>query len=240
MLSVPTRLFASYRPPHVDGRTAALLLTLGLSLGWAGTLLAAEPSPHRPSLDELAATSDLIGVAQVYYTDYKVSHGYPISGFAHLRMLITYRSNHDVDTLRVPEKGLHSGECYFPLTEYTQDGPRFLVFLSRNEEGDYIGNPRLCKLPVGVTADNAYAIPFPRPELRLDSAAQAAVQAMEFNDASVTVDVSDMTRPLAEIRAEELGGELRDQRIVFTQGMPVLQARKLMGEENLLPSRLRR
>lgn len=237
MLRAQAKLFSQTR----QILTLAPALTLGLvGLLMCGTAQTATPSAHRPSLEELAATSELIGVAQVYYTDYKVSHGYPVSGFAHLRMLITYRSDHDVDTLRVPEKGLHSGECYFPITEYTEDGPRFLVFLSRNDEGDYIGNPRLCKLPVGVTADHGYAIPFPRPELRLDEAAEAAIKAIEFNDANVTVDASDMTRPRAEIRAKELGGELRDQRIIFTQGMPVIEARKLMGEENLRPNRLRR
>ncbi|GAB4192793.1 MAG: hypothetical protein Tsb002_22760 [Wenzhouxiangellaceae bacterium] len=195
---------------------------------------------ERPTLAQLAATSDLVGIAQVYYTDYTYRHGYAVDGTAYLRMLITYRADQEVEQFRVKEKGLRDNECYFPTTEYGSDGARFLVFLSRREDGDYIGHPRLCMLPIAVTAEQAYAMPYPRPEVNLTATGEAAVTAMTFSDALAMVDVSDLTRSMAARRADELGGELRDDRIVYTQGIPIGVVRKLLGEDNLKLPRLNR
>lgn len=187
----------------------------------------------RPTLEELAATSDIIGIAQVYYTDYEYRHNYPVSGRAYMRMLITYRSDETINKFEVKEKGLHNGECYFPKTQYGTDGARFLVFLSHHPEGDYMGNPRLCMVPVAVTVDQGYAMPYPRPELNLTTAGEAAVTEVNFQDAHATIDASDMTRSMAARKAEELGGVVEDQKIVFNRGIPISVVRQLLGRENL-------
>lgn len=210
----------------------SLCLLLMACTSWAQSHTSDNPYP--PTLEELAASSDLIGIAQVYYTDYEYSHSYPVAGTAYLKMLITYRAEEPVELFRVKEKGLHSGECYFPSTEYGKDGPRFLVFLSQGPDGDYIGNPRLCMVPVAVTVDQAYALPYPRPELNLTDAGEAAVMDIEFSDTNATVDASEMTRSMAARKAEELGGEVRGQRIVFTRGIPISEVRSLMGKDKLI------
>lgn len=220
----------------------ATLFTLGMvTAGWAQTQPdTTDEARPLPTLRELAATSEVIGIAQVYLTDYEYSHGHPVAGAAYLRMLITYRSDEPIELFRVKEKGLRQGECYFPTTAYNDDGGRFLVFLSPHPDGDYMGNPRLCMAPISVTKEQAYAMPYPRPELDLTAAGEAAVIDIDFADPLAVIDTSDMTRSMAQKKAQEMGLEYRDGKIIYTRGIPVEALRQLLGPENLKLPRLNR
>ncbi len=193
------------------------------------------PAAARPTLAELAAGADLVALAQVYYTDYDYKRGFPVRGSAYLRILIGYKVPKDIDSLVVYEQGLRRDECYFPLTRYGEDGSRFLVFLARHPDGAWRGHPGTCKVPVAVTRDNKYAIPWPRPEIALPPESEALVREMEFSDRLAIIDSSEMTRSLAERRAREIDGEVRDYGIVYRHGLPLIGIRDFLGRDNLKP-----
>ncbi len=189
----------------------------------------------RPTLAELAAGADLVALAQVYYTDYDYKRGFPIRGSAYLKILIGYKVPVGIDSLVVYEQGLRRDECYFPLTRYGEDGPRYLVFLARHPDGAWRGHPGTCKVPVAVTRDNKYAIPWPRREIALPPEGEERIREMEFSDRLAVIDHSDMTRSLAERRAGEIDGEIRQYGIVYRHGLPLVGIRDLLGRDNLKP-----
>ena len=115
------------------------------------------------SLAELASSADMVVLAQVRDTDYRLQREIPVSGSAYLAVLIAYKQDRDIDLVEVYEKGLHSHECYFPNPTVLEEGRRYLLFLRRDPEETerYRGLPQGCALEVLVDSDNRYAVRYP-------------------------------------------------------------------------------
>ncbi len=185
-------------------------------------------------ISELAATSDLVAIAKVAFTNYKYRRGFAVDGYADLNILIPYKSNTVVDRIRVRESGLHSGECYFPVTFPGQEGARFLVFLSRHPDGDFRGNPITCKLGVLVTDQHGYAIRYPLDgKARLSDEQQNWVENLNFNDPNAFAGNAEMTPGRKAALAAQIDGIISEQGVKYTKGLPVTRFSQLIGEENL-------
>ncbi len=190
-------------------------------------------------ISELAASSDLVAIARVAYTNYEYRRGFAVDGYADLQILIPYKTETVVDRVRVRESGLHSGECYFPPTFPSQEGARFLVFLSRHPDGDYRGNPVTCKLGVLVTDRHGYAIRYPLDgKARLTVEQQDWIEDINFNDPNAFAGSAEMTPGRKAALAEQIDGIVTEQGVKYTKGLPVTRFSQLIGQENILrPSR---
>jgi len=185
-------------------------------------------------ISELAASSDLVAIARVSYTNYEYRRGFPVDGYADLDILIPYKSDAHIDQIRVRESGLHSNECYFPATFPSQEGARFLVFLSMHTDGDYRGNPMTCKLGVLVTAGHAYAIRYPLDgKVRLTNEQQDWIEDLEFNDPNAFAGTAEMTPGRKAALAEQIEGIVTEFGVKYTKGLPIIRFSQLIGQENI-------
>lgn len=195
---------------------------------------AADRSPPAVLISELAASSDVVAIAKVVLTNYEYKRSYPVDGYAVLEILIPYKTEAPLDRIRVRESGLHSGECYFPETYPGEDGARYLVFLSQHPDGDYRGNPLACKLGVLVTDQHRYALRYPLDgNTRLSSEQQNWVEKLTFNDPNAFAGDPEMTIGRKQALAEMIDGEVADQGVKYTNGLPIRYFSQLIGEENI-------
>ena len=188
---------------------------------------------------QLAAAADFVALVKVELTSYEYRRGFPISGYADLRVLIPYKVALPTDRISISETGLGAEKCYFPETFPDQDGARFLVFLAEHEDGVYRGHPLGCKLSVLVTDDHAYALRFPLEEhiLLLDEQL-SRVEPMTFNDPFAIAGAPELTPGRKQALAEQVNGIVLEQGVKYTQGIPIRYFRDLIGRQNIHKPRL--
>ena len=218
-------------------RLVHALLLLAISI--PARAQAPEPSAPLPSLTELAAAADLVALAQVRDTDYRLQRDIPVSGSAYLRILIVYKHpGHGAkpELVEVYEKGLHEHECYFPNPTVFEEGRRYLLFLRRDAEDPerYRGLPQGCALEVLVARDNRYAVRFPPAGIALRDPLDRVAVPMDFADPYAVVE--DEALSPAERNA------LRDEGHIvatgeglwqFTRGVDLGAVRRLIAPEAL-------
>jgi len=210
-------------------RIAALIFLLP---ALAGPVHAASSA----QLSELAATADVVAVAQVRDTDYRRQRDIPVSGSAFLKILIAYKTDRRAELVEVYEKGLHENECYFPNPTVFEEGRRYLVFLQRDPEDPerYRGLPQGCALDVLVTRDNRYALRYPPRGIDLDGALDGLAEPMEFADRYALVADEELTP--AERNALRDAGQIEnagDDRWRYRYGVPLSTVRRLIDPDAL-------
>lgn len=183
---------------------------------------------------ELAGESDLVAVVQVDRTDYERRRGAPVEGTAWLEVLLPYKVPRPIDRIRVIEEGYGEDRCYFDDVPLWAEQPRYLVFLTAAEKGNYEGHRSACKLHVLVTADNRYAVRWPQDDLHLDESDEGLVQELEFVGPDSAIDVTEMT----SIRRDDLRQRYRledvgDGTYRYTHGIPLEDFRSLLGADTL-------
>ena len=185
------------------------------------------------SLAELAASADLVVLAQVKDTDYFLRRDIPVSGSAYLKVLIPYKTDSPVDLIEVYEKGLRDQECYFPNPSVFEEGQRFLLFLKKDpgDEDRYRGLPQGCALDVLVDSDNRYALRYPVTGINLSDPLGELARDMKFSDSYAIVD--DELHP-AQREAMLADGQIvpyesPGRKWIYTRGISLTAVRKLMG-----------
>lgn len=176
-------------------RLILILLLLAPSL--AARAQATEPAAAPASLTELAAAADLVALAQVRDTDYRLQRDIPVSGSAFLRILILYKQpGHGAkpDLVEVYEKGLRVNECYFPNPTVFEEGRRYLLFVKRDDEEPerFRGLPQGCALEVLVTGDNRYALRYPPAGIALRDDLEPLAGPMAFADPYSVVEDEEL------------------------------------------------
>ena len=217
-------------------RTAFLSLSLLTSL--AGQLLADEShiKENPPSLADLAKSADMVVLAQVRDTDYRMRRELPVSGSAYLAVLIPYKQDQAIDLVEVYEKGLHAHECYFPNPTVLEEGRRYLLFLLRDPEDAerYRGLPQGCALEILVDSDNRYAVRYPADGIAYRDDLAGLNTEMTFSDAYSLVPDEDL---LPDRRNALLqGGYIEahdDNTWRYTQGIELGKLRRHIGQAAL-------
>jgi len=187
------------------------------------------------SLANLAAAADVVALVQMRDGDYRYQRKFPISGSAHLKVLISYKADQPLDMIEVYEIGLHPHECYFPNPDMLEEGRRYLVFLRRDpdDHNRYRGLPEGCALDVLVTADNAYALRIPATGIDLSDDLLKFARDLQFADpyASVAIENMETAQREAWLEAGWLRQEINDegQLLTFTRGVNINDVRTLMG-----------
>ncbi len=225
-------------------RVALSLLVTGLA---APALFAQEPAAEDTetvppaTLQELAAAADLVALVQVLDTDYEYARDFPTGGTAFLRVLIPYKTDRALpDIVEVYEEGLHDNECYFPNPPITEEGRRYLLFVRNNPDvdGQYLGLEQGCALTVLVTADNSYALRYPAEGLVLSSDLAALARPVDYADAHAVLEYENLAvEERLDLLERGLAVENEDRTYKLTQGVPLSEARPLLGAENLTTDR---
>ena len=190
------------------------------------------------SLAELAASADLVVMAQVKDTDYFMRRGIPVSGSAYLKVLIPYKVDRPADLIEVYEKGLHERECYFPNPTVFEEGRRYLLFLRQDPDNAerYRGLPQGCALDVLVDNDNRYALRYPVTGIDLSDPLGELAREMKFSDRYAIVDDEDLLP--AQREAMLAAGQIVPYsgpgvKWMYTKGVSLTAVRKLMGPDSL-------
>jgi hypothetical protein len=184
------------------------------------------------SLTDLAASADLVALAQVKDTDYFTRRNIPVSGSAYLKILIPYKLDQDTELVEIYENGLHPNECYFPNPSVLEEGRRYLVFLVRDAEDPdlYRGLPQGCALDVLVTRNNRYALRFPVTGIRLADDMSGMARKMEFSDPYAILEDESLEPALRDALLD--GGYLAPSasghQWIYTRGVDLEQARRLI------------
>ena len=173
-------------------RTTALAALLFLSSVDGQETGNADAAPV--SLAELAASADLVVLAQVKDTDYFMQRDIPVSGSAYFKVLIPYKAEGAPDILEVYEKGLHPNECYFPNPTVFEEGRRYLLFLVKDPEvaNRYRGLPQGCALEVLVNDRNLYALRYPVDGIALSDPLDELAVEMKFSDSYAITDDTEL------------------------------------------------
>lgn len=215
--------------------------TLASALGaHAQTAPTEEDAPAPVTFRQLADAADLIALVQVADTDYQYTRGFPSGGTAFLRVLIPYKVSRPLpDLVEVYEEGLHANECYFPDPSVFEEGRRYLVFLRSSEEVErqYNGLEAGCALEALVTAGNRYALRYPLDSITLADDFRALAEPMTFSDAYAHPEDEEITPVLRNEWLAEgwLAEEAEGYR--YTHGIPLAEARKRLGDDNLTRDR---
>lgn len=236
------------------------IITLVL-LFFASQAVAEEPTPSAiapTSLAALANAADVVVLAQARDTDYFERREIPVSGSAYLKVLIPYKGSQAVgDIIEVYEKGLHPHECYFPNVTVFEEGRRYLLFLKKDpalDEDRYRGLPEGCALDVLVDSNNRYALRYPVTGITLSDALEPLATDMSFSDSYAIVDDETLlpeqrdamlaAGEIIEYQPEEItsdeetahwkpASEAVGRQWIYTRGVSLTEARKLIGAENL-------
>lgn len=223
-------------------RTACL--SLGLLTALVGQVLALPTlragetgvTEKPPSLAELAKSADMIVLAQVRDTDYRMRREFPVSGSAYLAVLISYKQDQSTDLVEVYEKGLHAHECYFPNPTVFEEGRRYLLFLRRDPEDSvrYRGLPQGCALEVLVDSDNRYAVRYPADGIAHGDNLAGLATELTFSDGYSLVSDEDL---LPDRRNALLkGGHIKahgDKTWRYTRGIELGKLRRHIGQAAL-------
>jgi len=199
------------------------------------------PPPNSPSISlaQLAAEADVVALVQMRDGDYRYQREFPVSGSAHLRVLIPYKTDQPLEMIEVYETGLHPNECYFPNPSMLEEGRRYLVFLRRDpdDEKRYRGLPMGCALDVLVEADNAYALRLPVTGIELSDDLRAYAKPMKFADpyAHESEELMDSVQREAWLNEGWLKREMTEQgkELIYTQGVRLSEIRNLLGPEGV-------
>jgi len=185
------------------------------------------------SLAELAASADLVILAQVKDTDYFMRRDIPVSGSAYLKVLIPYKTDRPGDLIEVYEKGLHEQECYFPNPSVFEEGRRYLLFLKKDPDHEerYRGLPQGCALDVLVGSDNHYALRYPVTGIYLSDTLGELARDMTFSDAYAIVDDDALLPPQRDAMLST--GEITPydspvRQWLYTRGISLTQVRNVM------------
>lgn len=185
------------------------------------------------SLADLAASADLVVLAQVKDTDYFLRRDIPVSGSAYLKVLIPYKVESPVDLIEVYEKGLHDHECYFPNPSVFEEGRRYLLFLKKDPEDEdrYRGMPQGCALDVLVGSDNRYALRYPVTGIDLSDPLGEFAHDMRFSDGYAVIN--DEALLPAQRNAMLGAGQIapfdsRGHQWMYTKGVSLTAVRKVM------------
>jgi hypothetical protein len=190
----------------------AMLPALLLSLATCCSAPKAADSPAAVSLAELARQAELVALAQVRDTDYRMQRGIPVSGSAFLRLLIPYKLDRPElrsgDIVEVYERGLRAGECYFPNPTVYEEGRRYLLFLRRDPEAPerYRGLTPGCAIDVLVDRDNRYVLRIPVTGIPLADALASLAEPMQFADPYAVID--DEALPPSQRNAMLAAGQI--------------------------------
>ena len=190
------------------------------------------------SLADLAASADLVVLAQVKDTDYFIRRDIPVSGSAYLKVLIPYKVESPVDLIEVYEKGLRDQECYFPNPSVFEEGQRFLLFLKKDpgDEDRYRGLPQGCALEVLVDSDNRYALRYPVSGINLSDPLGELARDMKFSDSYAIVDDEELLPAQREAMLADgqiVTYESPGRQWIYTKGISLTAVRKLMGTGGL-------
>lgn len=190
------------------------------------------------SLADLAASADLVVLAQVKDTDYFLRRDIPVSGSAYLKVLIPYKVESPVDLIEVYEKGLRDQQCYFPNPSVFEEGQRFLLFLKKDPgaEDRYRGLPQGCALEVLVDSDNRYALRYPVNGINLSDSLGELARDMKFSDSYAIVDDEELLPAQREAMLAEgqiVPYESPGRQWIYTKGISLTAVRKLMGTGGL-------
>ena len=185
------------------------------------------------SLAQLAASADLVVLAQVKDTDYFMRRDIPVSGSAYLKVLIPYKMDRPADLIEVYEKGLHEHECYFPNPSVFEEGRRYLLFLKQDPDHEerYRGLPQGCALDVLVDSDNRYALRYPVTGIDLSDPLGELAREMKFSDPYAIVDDEYLLG--AQREAMLAAGQIVPYaspgvKWMYTKGVSLTTVRKLM------------
>jgi len=197
-----------------------------------------DPAVSPISLSELAASADLVVLAQVKDTDYFLRRDIPVSGSAWLKVLIPYKVDGPVDLIEVYEKGLSDQECYFQNPSVFEEGRRFLMFLKKDpgDEGRYRGMPQGCALDVLVDSDNRYVLRYPVTGINLSDPLGELARDMKFSDSYAIVDDEELLPAQREAMLADgqiVPYESPRRRWVYTRGISLTAVRKLLGLDTL-------
>jgi len=198
------------------------------------------------SLAQLASEADVIALVQMRDGDYRYQREFPVSGSAHLKVLIPYKVDRPMEMVEVYETGLHPNECYFPNPDVFEEGRRYLVFLRRDpdDEQRYRGLPMGCALDVLVTADNAYALRMPVTGIKLSDDLEGDARPMNFADsyAHESEELLDSVQREAWLSEGWLKREITEegQELIYTQGVSLDKVRNLMGPDAVSLDRLQK
>ena len=186
-------------------------------------------------LAERAATSDIVALAQLDRIDYDYKRGFPVSGRAWLRPLITYKSTEPLTgILVVREKGLKENECYFPRVHPWDERPRYLLFLVEDEDKDTLeGHPDGCAIEILVDSRGGYAARWPQPAFggehgRGGPEIRELVEEMTFQGPMARIDAGDMLAHQRRDRAERDYMDIDGTSLVPTRGIELTDLRRLM------------
>ncbi len=190
-------------------------------------------------ISELAAAVDLVALVQVEQTQYKYRRGFPISGYADLRILIPYKMGVRTGYVRVRESGLRDNACYFPQTFLGDEGARFLVFMAAIEDNsadlkEFVGHPVGCKLAVLVTDEHDYALRYPLDGMvKLTDEQKQWVQQYQFSDPAAFAGEPELTPGRKQQLAEQVSGIVDARGVKYTLGIHSNHFIDLIGRENL-------
>jgi hypothetical protein len=191
------------------------------------------------SLQNLAASADVIALAQVRDTDYFYRRDFPVEGSAYLQALIVYKTNKPLDIIEVFEQGLHQNECYFPNPDVVEEGQRYLLFLQVDDElpDRYRGLSHGCALDVLVARDNSYALRLPVTGAKLSDPLSGSAKTIDYSDPYALENTESLG-------SDEINGLLKSGLIKphedgfqYTKGVDLGEIRKLMGEAGLSEDR---
>ena len=190
------------------------------------------------SLADLAASADLVVLAQVKDTDYFIRRNIPVSGSAYLKVLIPYKVDSPVDLIEVYEKGLRDQDCYFPNPSVFEEGQRFLLFLKKDpgDEDRYRGLPQGCALDVLVDSDNRYALRYPVTGINLSDPLGELARDMKFSDSYAIVADEELLPAQREAMLADgqiVPYERPGRKWIYTKGISLTAVRKLMGTDTL-------
>jgi hypothetical protein len=222
------------------------LLLAALAMPGRTGLLAAEAPAI--SLADLARKAEVVALAQVRDTDYFRRRGTPVSGSAYLQILITYKSDQDLDLIEIYEKGLHDTACYFPGPSVFEEGRRYLVFLQRDPDHPerLRGLAEGCAADILVDRDHRYAVRLPVTGLRLTDPLTDLGIPLQFSDryavaenAELPPALRDRMRDAGQIIPFELDSQGdqakpprsasgQPRRWLYTQGVRLADFRALM------------
>ena len=192
----------------------------------------APPPERHPS--ELASESDLVALVQVDRTHYERKRGAPVAGTAWLEVLLPYKVERPIDRIRLIEEGFGEDRCYFDDAPLWAEQPRYLVFLTAADKGNFEGHRSTCKLHVVVTTNNRYAVRWPQDDLHLEASDEALIQELEFIGPGSTIDVSEMTSIRRDnLQKRYLLADAGDGRYRYTRGILLEDFRTLLGADNL-------
>jgi len=211
---------------------------LMLCSGWI--LAADEPVLVDPTigLAELAASADVVVLAQVRDTDYLYRREYPVDGSAFLKVLIPYKLDPEQDMIEVFEEGLHAGECYFQNPTVFEEGRRYLLFLRRDSEKPerFRGLAQGCALDVLVDRDNRYILRVPVTGISLADDLNQHTRKFDFADSYAMEDDESLSSEQRQSLISDGLIERRGESWIYTSGVELSIVRKLMWPNTVSPA----